>query len=50
MKTLDTQLEEQGFELIEDNTDALNYGITVYEKIEGDELTQVTIQTEKIDK
>ena len=43
MDNLGTYLEKLGFELVEDGTDALNYGVTVYELLTEKEFTRVTI-------
>jgi len=43
IKELEKLLEKNGFELVEDETDALGYGMTDWEKHVGDELIHVNI-------
>jgi len=45
---IETYLEKLGFELVEDGTDALNYGVTVYEKRTKKDLMTITINYELI--
>lgn len=43
IKELEKLLEKNGFELVEDQTDALGYGMTDWKKHVGDELIHVSI-------
>lgn len=43
IKELEKLLEKNGFELMEDETDALGYGMTDWKKHVGDELIHVSI-------
>ena len=43
IKDLEKLLEKNGFELVEDETDALGYGMTDWKKHVGDELIHVSI-------
>jgi len=47
MQNLDKTMEQLGFELVRDETDALNYGITEYEARDGGEVITVTINYRK---
>lgn len=44
---LDKMMEQLGFDLVRDDTDALNYGVTEYEAREDGEIITVTINYRK---
>lgn len=48
-KNIEEMLEREGFNLTEDNTDALNYGNKVYVWSDGKERVQVIVSVEKVE-